>query len=114
MIRHLVFFKVKQELASTKTEVVKEMKRQLDALPALIPGIKDLETGVDFLQSPRSFDLSLITAFETVADLDAYRIHPKHLKVVEYIKTVAENTVAVDYDLRKYDPKARRQEGQSL
>ena len=48
--------------------------------------------------------MSLITAFETVEDLDAYRVHPEHVKVVEYFKTVTENSAAVDYDLQKYDP----------
>jgi hypothetical protein len=30
--------------------------------------------------------------------MEAYQVHPEHVKVLEYIKTVKESSVAIDYE----------------
>jgi len=52
---------------------------------------------VNYETDSKSFDLALISHFESLEDLDAYRVHPEHLKVVERIKETTVDRAAVDY-----------------
>jgi hypothetical protein len=44
-------------------------------------------------------DLSIYTEFENRAGLEAYAIHPEHLKVVEFIKRVVDGSKVSDYSI---------------
>lgn len=96
MVVHIVMFKFKEE---NKEANIQAVAVRLNALVALVPSLKSMEVGVNFTQSPRAFDLSLYCTFETKEDLDAYAIHPEHLKVVEFIKSVTLESKVVDYTL---------------
>lgn len=60
--------------------------------------LKYLELGVDVLHSDRSYDISLLTRFDSLEDMQAYQVHPVHLKVIEYMTSIRESSVAVDYE----------------
>ena len=94
MIVHIVMFKFKDENKSTNIAHTKQM---LDTLVALIPVLKLMEVGANFTVAPRAFDLSLYSTFDSKEDLEAYAIHPEHLKVVEFIKSVTIESKVVDY-----------------
>ncbi|MGE4418474.1 MAG: Dabb family protein [Sulfurimonas sp.] len=96
MVVHIVMFKFKDE---SKESNIKEVAKRLNALVALIPELKSMEAGVNFTDSERAFDFSLYSTFETKEDLNAYAIHPEHLKVVELIKSVTVESKVVDYIL---------------
>ncbi len=96
MVVHIVMFKFKDE---SKESNIKEVVKRLNALVELIPELKSMETGVNFTDSERAFDLSLYSTFETKEDLSVYAIHPEHLKVVELIKSVTAESKVVDYIL---------------
>lgn len=96
MIVHIVMFKFKDE---NKSSNIEEVTKRLNALVQLIPTLKSMEVGVNFTPSDRAFDLSLYSTFETKEDLDAYALHPQHLKVVELIKSVTVESKVVDYIL---------------
>ncbi len=97
MITHIVFFNVKTDL--DKSNIVAELKAKLLALNKSVPSLKHLEFGVDFSQSELAYDCALYSTFNTKADLDAYQVHPEHVKVKEYIGQVCANRVVVDYEL---------------
>ncbi|AQS60523.1 Dabb family protein [Desulforamulus ferrireducens] len=91
MITHIVFFKLKD---------VKDIDRVKEALLGLkdkIPQIRHLEVGVDVIRSERSYHLALVSKFDSLADLEAYQVHPDHQEVVKLINTVKESVVSVDY-----------------
>lgn len=96
MIVHIVMFKFKDE---NKSSNIQEVLKRLNALTQLIPTLKSMEVGVNFTLSDRAFDLSLYSTFESKEDLDAYAVHPEHLKVVELIKSVTLESKVVDYIL---------------
>ena len=100
MIRHIVMWKFK-ELAEgrTKEENIAIVREGLHALVGEIDEIKKMETGVDITHSDASMDLVLVTEFESAETLRAYALHPKHLKVAEYVKKVVESRVVLDYDM---------------
>lgn len=96
MIVHIVMFRFKDE---NKSSNIAEVAKRLNALPDLISALKSMEVGVNFTDSERAFDLSLYSTFETKEDLQAYAVHPEHIKVVELIKNVALESKVVDYIL---------------
>ena len=94
MIVHIVMFRFKEE---NREENLKEVTSRLNALVELIPTLKSMEVGVDFSRTERAFDLSLYSTFDSKEDLQAYAVHPEHLKVVELIKSVTLESKVVDY-----------------
>ncbi len=93
MIRHIVFFKHPD---ITKVDKLREM---LLALEEKMDFVLDLEVGVDFLHSARSFDLALTVTLSDTAHLDTYANHPEHLPIVEWVKANGFESKAVDYEL---------------
>lgn len=99
MIKHIVVFRLKDfAQGATKAENAIKIKNMLDELPALINVIRKFETGIDVLRSDRSFDLGLIAEFDNLDDLNTYAVHPEHLRVVDFIKSVREESKSVDYE----------------
>jgi len=93
MILHLVFFKFKEE---DKESNMKKMKRDLEALK--MDEIMKLEVGVNYNDTERAWDLSLITEFKDHADLDAYQNYPPHVAIKEFAAKVCMDSAVVDYE----------------
>lgn len=74
-----------------------QAKQMLENLMGAVPSLKSIDVGFNFSPEERAMDLSIITAFENREDLDAYAVHPEHLKVVDFIKSVVEYSKVVDY-----------------
>ena len=95
MIKHLVFFKLKDR----SPESIQIAADKLRSMEGKIDILQHIEVGVDFMKSERSFDIALTTHFATQEDLDKYATHPVHLPVLEYLRSVIEQSVAVDYEV---------------
>ncbi len=96
MIRHIVLFKFKPFVAEEeKAGKLQEIKKGLDALPALIPELKLLKIGIN-MNPNEQYDLSLLSEFKSMADLDAYAVHPEHVAVAKIIREVLESRACVD------------------
>jgi hypothetical protein len=89
-------FKFKDENKSANLE---ETRNRLNALVDLVPALNSMEVGINFTIADRAYDLSLYSTFDTKEDLDIYAVHPEHLKVVEFIKSVTIESKVVDYIL---------------
>jgi len=96
MIVHIVMFKFKEE--DKQANLVK-VRAILEQLPKKIDELISMEVGLNFDTADRAMDLSLYSTFKTKADLESYAIHPAHIKVVEFIKTVVTESKVVDYTL---------------
>lgn len=95
MVRHIVMFKLKDNSPAS----VDEAKRVLLSMKGKVKVLKNIEVGVDFLHSSRSFDLVLITDFYTRQDSFDYQEDEYHKTVVKpYMHAVRENSVAIDYE----------------
>lgn len=93
MITHIVMFKLKDRSA----ESIEKAKGVLAGLKGKVPQLRHLEVGVDVLHSERSYDIALYTKFDSLDDLEAYRVHPDHVEVSKYMSSVRESSVSVDY-----------------
>lgn len=99
MINHVVLFKLKDfDKGEQKQEALEKFKTMLLELQKHIPELKHIEVGLNYLLDSSSYDLSLITHFNSLADLDVYRVHPEHKKVIEYVNTIVVDRAAVDYE----------------
>lgn len=95
MIKHLVFFKLKDR----SPESIRIAADKLKSMEGKIDILKHIEVGVDFMKSGRSFDIALITHFDSKEDLEKYATHPVHVPVLEYLRSVIEQSVAVDFEV---------------
>lgn len=98
MLNHVVLFKFKAYPAEEKQEKLNQLKSALLGLTDKIDELKYIEVGTNYELDAKSYDLCLLSHFETEADLDVYRVHPEHLKVLELVKEFTEQRAAVDYE----------------
>jgi len=100
MIKHIVTWKIKDSAEGrTKKENIAIMKQMLLSLKEKLPMIKHLEVGINSPDADASnWDIVLITDLATMADLQAYQVHPEHVKVGEFVAKVRESRACVDYE----------------
>ena len=99
MINHVVLFKLKKyDSESQKQDVISSIEDALLSLSDKIDELKYIEVGVNYELASKSYDICLISHFETVEQLDVYRIHPEHLIVAELIGQHAVERAAVDFE----------------
>ena len=94
MITHIVLFKLKDRSSRS----VGKARDVLLGMRGKIPQLRHLEVGVDILHSQRSYDIVLITKFDSLEELQAYQAHPVHVEVAKYMTSVRESSVTVDYE----------------
>lgn len=92
MLTHVVLFRLRSKDSAA------EACRRLEALPAVIPTLKELEVGEHVGDGANGFHLALITRFDDFAGLEAYRVHPEHQKVVAFLKEEATDRAVVDFE----------------
>ena len=94
MIRHIVLFKIKDEFKDKIPQLVKNFY----GMKGKVEGMLDLESGQDVLHSDRSYDLALITTFDSMESFQAYQTHPAHLPVKKRMHEVRSASVACDFE----------------
>lgn len=67
-------------------------------LAGRVPQSRSLEVGADIIHAERSYDLALLATFDSLADMQAYQVHPTHIEVGGYMRGLCESIVAVDYE----------------
>lgn len=95
MITHIVLFKLHER----NGENIDRAATMLNSMAGKIPQLRHLEVGTDVVRSDRSYDLALVTKFDSLEDLQAYQVHPYHAgEVVPHVRSVSESIVTVDYE----------------
>jgi stress responsive alpha/beta barrel protein len=94
MLTHIVVWKYRPDVEQFERE---EHVKLLGKLKALISEVRSLEVGFDTLFLPRSYDTGLVAVFDDRAALDAYTVHPEHVKVAEYGRSISEHVASVDF-----------------
>lgn len=95
MLRHIVMIQFKDR--KTKDEEAVKLKKMLEHLTKTIPSLCSMEVGLNISSKPAAFDVVLTANFENEAGLNEYRIHPKHLEVLDSLNVVVEKTAVVNY-----------------
>lgn len=100
MIRHVIMLKLHEfaDGCDKQTNAVR-VKKVMEAMRGNVNGLHSLEVGINQLDGPQAFDVVLITTLESWDALEAYRVHPLHLDVVELLKKVRSDRVVVDWEI---------------
>ncbi|MDQ3685319.1 MAG: Dabb family protein [Acidobacteriota bacterium] len=95
MLTHIVVWKYRTETdAAAREDHVALLRR----LPSLMDGIESFAAGFDTLYLARSYDTGLVAVFRDRAALDAYTIHPEHVKVADFGRGISEHVASVDFE----------------
>ena len=95
MIKHVVCFKLKDNSPA----VCQKTKEVLLSMRGNVPTAKDIQVGIDFLHSERSYDIILEVILDSREALDVYQADAYHVDVVKkYMHQVISSSIAVDYD----------------
>ena len=95
MLTHIVMWKYRQDIVQAIRE---EHVARLRNLASIIKEVESLSVGFDTLRLPRSYDTGLVAVFRDRAALDAYTVHPEHVKVADFGRTISEHVASVDFD----------------
>lgn len=92
MVTHMVLFKFADETTALAAQ------ERLLKMKGRVASLLDLEVGLDFTRSARSFDLGLITRHKTREELASYQSDPVHQEVVLWMKERVTGSAAVDFE----------------
>ena len=95
MLKHIVMVKFNDRQKAD--ELSREFKSKLIDLINKIPELKSMEVGINFNTKASAFDLVLIAGFDNEEGLNKYRVHPDHVKVLDFMKEIVEKTAVVDF-----------------
>ena len=92
MIRHIVMGKFRP---GTEAEQAKFLEG-LRGLQGVVPQLKRSEVAVNVGEG--NYDAVLVSEFDSLEDLEAYKNDPRHKAVSALCKSIREDRVAVDYE----------------
>ncbi len=73
MLRHIVMWTLKDENKSASAQTIKE---KLEALQGQVPGLVNVEVGIDLGSIESNYDVVLISDFDNEEALSAYQNTP--------------------------------------
>ena len=92
MIRHIVMWKFRPGTEKEQTEFLEGLR----GLQGVIPELLSSEVAVNVGQG--NYDAVLVSEFQDLAALEAYKNDPRHKAVSALCKSIREDRVAVDYE----------------
>ncbi len=98
MITHIVLFKLQEFPSAEKEAICLELKQKLEALKSEIPELVSMQVGINMLHPEKNYDLMLLSLFLNADDLETYRVHPAHQRVVARIHQVAAARAPIDVE----------------
>ncbi|MBP5224425.1 MAG: Dabb family protein [Lachnospiraceae bacterium] len=101
MVRHIILWKLKEELQGEELEKVKDgIRENLEGLNGVIPGLLWIMVRKTGLPSSKNADLMLDSAFESPEALKGYAVHPAHVAVAEtYVRPFTAYRSCFDYEV---------------
>ena len=100
MVKHIVMFKFAEEAEGRKAiENAATAKQMLEELQGVVPTLKASKISLNSQNaSPANYELVLETEFDDMEGLAAYAVHPEHVKVGAFIRSVMVSRACVDYE----------------
>ena len=92
MVKHIVLFKLKDEVPADEKLVA------IEALPAKISVIRKIEVGLN-INPAETWSIALYSEFDTLDDVKFYAVHPDHVAAGKLIAEGKESRACVDYEV---------------
>ena len=97
MVKHIVMFKFKGS-PEEKKEIATKFAEALIQLPAEIPQLISIETGIN-INPAETWDFVLTASAKSMEDVAIYSAHPAHQAAVAIIAPFKEDRACVDYEI---------------
>lgn len=100
MVKHLILWKLKDELTTEEKQKIKEeIKAGLEGLQGKIPGLVEIKVQIEGLASSNA-DLMLDSAFTDEDALKGYSVHPAHVEVADTkVRPYTQIRLCLDFEL---------------
>lgn len=99
MIRHVVSWKLAATDDAQRELDAAAIIEALESLPPLIPEIVAFRVGRNIAPYDDNWDLTLIADYESLEGLEAYQVHPEHVRVVGVVKPRVSARSNVDFEV---------------
>lgn len=96
MIKHIVLWKLADP--DHKAENTAQMKKMLEGLAGIVPGLLKLEVNPNL--NPNGYDVCLYSEFVDKTALDGYQTHPAHLECKKFVHSVISDRTAADFEVK--------------
>ena len=99
MVKHIVLFKLKDEVPETdKLVVMNKFKEAIEALPAKISVIRKIEVGLN-MNPGESWHIALYSEFDNLDDVKFYATYNVHVAAAKINAEAKESRSCVDYEI---------------
>ena len=92
MVKHVVMWRFADKGDAARA------REQIESMRGRVSSMLSLETGLNFLDSPASYDLVLITEHTDRAALDAYQADPVHADIKRIVGGMPAERTVVDFE----------------
>ena len=99
MIRHIVSWKLKATEPAAQAIAAGEIAEALEGLIPVIPEIVALAVSRDVSQNEKNHHLALVADFVSLEDLEAYVVHPAHIRAAGVIGARVSARACVDLEV---------------
>ena len=96
-IKHIVMWRVRAETDAVRQAACLKVRAAFESLVGKIPGLKELEVGIDSSRISYASDVVLYSVFEDPAFLANYASHPEHMRVRNELEGIRIESRQVDY-----------------
>ena len=93
MIRHIVMWKFCPGTEAEQAQFLEGLRGLQGVIPQLRSSQVARSVGAD------NYDAVLVSEFDSLEDLEAYKHDPRHVKVSALCKSIRVDRVAVDYEI---------------
>ena len=97
MLRRVVLWRLKAQEAEQKALDAGTIKRALESMRGKIPGMLNLQVGVNEITGADAADVVMIVDFENHEALDLYEKHPVHEQVKPIVGPLRDERRVVEY-----------------
>jgi len=97
MVKHIVMWRLRGDTLAQRRTHAALLQREFESLRGAIPGLLQLEIGIDHSHVDYACDVVLYAEFADQVALDAYAVHPEHLRVKGALGDLRISRHQVDY-----------------
>jgi Stress responsive A/B Barrel Domain len=84
-----------------KLEKANKMKASFSPLRNIINVVESYEIVFNSKKTAFSYDVAIISEYNTWQDLDTYLNHPEHLKAIKLCSDIKKEKAVLDYEFKK-------------
>lgn len=98
MVKHIILWTLKEEY--NNDEVKMGIKKNLEALLGVVPGLLEIEVQIEKLASSNA-DVMLYSVLESEQALEGYAVHPEHIKAADtFVRPFTKIRSCIDFKIK--------------